>query len=253
MTNIRFCVPKTHAELAMEWDKLAAERHRQIASGEDLSFDHVVVPASLDLFEAADASVVLDIGSGTGDFTARLARVAKRVIGVDPSAANIAIARSVCREMTGVQFVQSTLEEAGVSLRKEKATAAIAVMSLMTTPDLKVFARTTATVLERGARFIATLCHPCFWPRYWGYDSNPWFSYSKEIFIEAPFVISGHRTDIRTTHIHRPLDRYVDAFSDAGFMLEALVEPMPPVEIQNLYPAPWAFPRFLGLRWVKAM
>ncbi len=74
MTDIRPCPPKTHAELAREWDQLAEERHRQIASGEDLSFDHIVVPTIWRLFEGADRTVVLDIGSGTGDFTGHSCR-----------------------------------------------------------------------------------------------------------------------------------------------------------------------------------
>ena len=36
-------------------------------------------------------------------------------------------------------------------------------------------------------------------------------------------------------------------------LANALAEPMPPVEVQCLYPAPWRFPRFLGLRWEKVV
>src|SRR6266478_467554 len=78
VADIRPCALKTHADLALEWDQLAEERHRQIASGEDLSFEHVLVPTTLRLLEDANNALVLDIGSGTGDFTARLARIATR-------------------------------------------------------------------------------------------------------------------------------------------------------------------------------
>jgi len=71
--------------------------------------------------------------------------------------------------------------------------------------------------------------------------------------VEAPFVISRCRTDIRTTHIHRPLAQYVSVFAEEGFQLNALVEPMPAAEVQALYPAPWQFPRFMGLRWEKVI
>lgn len=126
-------------------------------------------------------------------------------------------------------------------------------MTLMTVPDLRGFAKSLATLLQTGARFVATLTHPWFWPRYWGYEQEPWFRYEMETFVEAPFVISRCRTDIRTTHIHRPLARYVNVFAEEGFQLNALVEPMPAAEIQALYPAPWQFPRFMGLRWEKVI
>lgn len=253
MKDIRPCAAKTHSDLALEWDQLAEERHRQIASGDDLSFEHVLVPAALHLFDGADAALVLDIGSGTGDFTARLARVATRVIGVEPSHASVAVARASCLEARNVRFIQAPLEEAASMLQGEHVTAAVACMTLMTTPDLSGFAKALAVLLQNEAKFVATLSHPWFWPRYWGYETEAWFNYTKETFIEAPFVISRCRTEVRTTHIHRPLEQYVSVFANAGFKLEALVEPMPLPEIQALYPQPWQFPRFIGLRWTKAV
>jgi SAM-dependent methyltransferase len=253
MTGIRPCPVKSHADLAREWDQLAEERHRQIASGEDLSFEHVVVPTTWRLFEGADRAVVLDIGSGTGDFTARLAQVAGKVIAIEPSRASVALARRVCHATQNVRFVEASLEEAATSLDEDPVTAAVAVMTLMTAPALRAFARALSAVLRARTLFVATLAHPCFWPRYWGYEEEPWFHYEVETFIEAPFVISRRRTDVRTTHVHRPLEQYVKVFADEGFRLDALAEPMPPAEIQRLYPKPWRFPRFLGLRWEKVV
>ncbi len=253
MTGIRPCPAKSHADLAREWDQLAEERHRQIASGEDLSFEYVVVPTTWRLFEGAERAVVLDIGSGTGDFTARLAQVAGRVIAVEPSRASMALARRVCQSAQNTRFVEASLEEAASSLDEGPATAAVAVMTLMTAPDLRGFAKALAALLQTGARFVATLTHPWFWPRYWGYEEEHWFHYEVETFIEAPFAISKRRTEIRTTHIHRPLQHYMNVFAEEGFRLDAVAEPMPVAEVQALYPEPWRFPRFLGLRWEKVV
>jgi SAM-dependent methyltransferase len=251
LKDIRPCAAKNTSELALEWDQLAEERHRQIASGEDLSFEQVLVPTMLQLFEDADPKLVLDIGSGTGDFTARLAGVATSVIGVEPSSASVSLARTICSGASNVQFVEATLEQSAKLLQGNPPTAAVASMTLMTAPNLRSFAEALGALLPREARFVATLSHPCFWPRYWGYEGEHWFNYTREIFIEAPFVISRCRTHIRTTHIHRPLEQYVNVFASAGFTLEALAEPIPSPQIQKLYPRPWQFPRFVGMRWVK--
>ncbi len=249
--HMRPCHPKSHGELVKGWDQLAQERHRQISSGVDLSFDNVIVPTTLCLLGDCDPSIVLDVGSGTGEFTAQLAKAAGRVIAVEPSHASTVLARSVCGSTGNVQFVEASLEDAVDELGGVTVTAAVAVMSLMTTPDLRKFAGALAKLLRSPARFVAMLTHPCFWPKYWGYDEASWFQYETEIFIEAPFVISRCPTDIVTTHIHRPLEQYVTAFADAGFLLEKLVEPMPRAEVQALYPKYWAFPRFIGLRWLR--
>ncbi len=243
--------PKSQTELALEWDDLAEERHRQISSGDDISFEHVVVPTIWRLLKGADWSVVLDIGSGTGDFTARMARSAGMVIAVEPSRASMALARTVCQPAQNVRFVELSIEEAVEGIEGGQVTAAVAVMTLMTAPDLRGVARALAAVLKPGARFVATVTHPWFWPRYWGYEREPWFQYEVETFIEAPFVITRHHSKVRTTHIHRPLEQYVNVFAEEGFRLDALVEPMPGPEVQALYTVPWKYPRFLGLGWKR--
>jgi protein-L-isoaspartate O-methyltransferase len=242
---------RSQADITREWDRLAKERDRQIASGEDISFDKVVTPAVWQLLEPADKAVVLDIGSGTGHFTARLAKAAGRVIALDPSSASMAIARRVCQSVSNVAFVESTLEEAS-SLDDLRATSAVAVMTLMTVVDLHRFATALTTVLSDAGSFVAVITHPCFWPAYWGYEKEPWFEYHNQIFIEAPFRISRHKARTRTTHAHRPLSEYVNIFAGSGFRLDELVEPYPSPQIESLYPAKWDFPRFLGLRWQKS-
>ena len=253
MTDVKPCAAKGHSDLILEWDQLAEERHRQIEAGEDLSFEHVLVPTTLRLLEAADVACVVDIGCGAGDFTARLARVARRVVGVEPSGASVAVARRVCRGATNVRFLQAPLEDTVADIRIEGPTSAVALMTLMTTPNLESFVEALAGVLQPGAVFVATLSHPWFWSRYWGYDAAAWFSYSRETFIEAPFAISKRRSELRTTHVHRPLERYLTAFGELGFTLDALAEPMPSNEVEALYPKAWQFPRFISLRWTKAV
>ncbi len=251
MNDIKPSVPKGQKDLSAEWDLLAEERHRQIVSGEDLSFEYILVPMTFHLLENADAELVIDIGSGTGDITARLSRIAKRVIGIEPSRRSVSVAKTTCVDLPNVQFIEGSLEQIANLLRDEPITAAVACMTLMTAPQLEGFATAVAALLGSGGKFVATIVHPWFWPRYWGYENAYWFDYKKEIFIEAPFVISKRRTQIRTTHIHRPLEQYLRIFAAAGFHLEVLLEPMPPPEIEAFYPHPWQFPRFIGLRWAK--
>lgn len=251
MSSIRPCSAKSLAEVTREWDRLAEERHRQIASGEDISFHHVVVPTVHHLLRGSDTSVVLDIGSGTGDFSILLAQYAGTVIAIEPSMSSMAIARKSGVGTANIRYVEASLESAIRFLGDESVTAAVAVMTLMAVPDLKGFAAALRQILPKQAHFVAVLTHPWFWPYYWDYHNEEWFRYEREIFIEAPFVISNRRSEFRTTHIHRPLGVYVNTFAEQGFRLDALTEPLPEPDVQALYPKPWQFPRFLGLRWQK--
>jgi SAM-dependent methyltransferase len=240
---------KDLSQLAHEWDSLAIERHRQIKSGEDVSYDHVLVPEALSLISEADRSVVLDVGSGTGDFTARLAALSGRVIGVEPSSVSVAVAREACADLPNVSFLNQAVEDAVDALVPMGVTSAVALMSLMSAPDLPRLAAAMRSVLAPGGVFAAIITHPCYWPIYWKYADAPWFNYSRETFVEAPFAISRCETEITTTHIHRPISSYVNVFTSAGFRLDHVSEPIPTDDVQGMYPNPNLWPRFFAFRW----
>ena len=252
MTKRHIAVPpKNHAELVKDWNRMAQERHRQIASGDDLSFHHVIAPTALSLLENCNRDVVLDVGSGTGEFTMKLAEVSSQVIAVEPSHASAEIARRNCQSSKNVKFLEAPIEGIISELTDLDITCAIANMSLMTAPNLQDVVRAISRILSQNTHFVATLPHPYFWPKYRGYDEELWFDYKVETFIEAPFFISKCSTNFVTTHIHRPLEQYLSVFSNYGFRLDNFIEPMPDADIQALYPEPWRFPRFVGLKWLK--
>ena len=236
--------------MAAEWNRLARIRHAQISSGRDLSFDRMLTPLALELLEPCDRRVLLDVGCGTGDLTVRLASVSDAVIAIDPSDASIEVARSLGAP-SHVEFKVGSLEGLLDVLVERRPTAAIAGMTLMTVPDLKAFAAALGRILRVGGRFAATMAHPWFWPRYWEYEDTEWFSYSEEIFVEAPFKTSTEDSGVATTHVHRPLEAYVGAFESEGFLLELVREPMPTDPTIEAVQGVWRFPRFLGLRWVR--
>ena len=244
--------PRTHVELVDGWDRLAVERHRQIVSGEDISFHHVIVPTALSLLEGCEKNIVIELGSGTGQFTELLTTLAGNVLAVDPSKVSVSLAKEACSGIENVTLFECSIECAVDQLTNFNVTSAIAVMSLMTAPDLPAVAQSLSIVLPPGGRFVAIMTHPWFWPQYWGYHDKKWFSYEKELFVEAPFKISKRSTEILTTHIHRPLEQYLSPFSEYGFYLETLIEPVPGAEVQEMYSKPWRFPRFIGLKWARS-
>lgn len=240
-------------ELASEWDSFANERHRQISAGLDLTFIHVMVPLVESLVGQDSQATLVDIGSGTGELTSRLVRRFKKIICIEPSSRSLELAKSVLSESSNVFFVHSDFE--GVDARlinsSDHKNIFLAAMMLSADPEIDKFAQKLGMVSKAGDEFVATIPHPCFWPSYWGYDKETWFSYSKEIIIKAPFRISLSGTKFETTHIHRPLERYISIFSSIGFKLIELYEPMPDKIIQSLYPKQWDYPRFLAFKWVK--
>ncbi len=238
---------KVQAQITAEWDLIAPLRHRQIESGIDLTYHHVLVPTVRSLAGDLHGLRVIDIGCGTGHLTRILAQTAKHVIGVDPSARSLEIARPSLKGLNNVELFPCSIEDFA-QLAAGTANVAIANMVLMDCLSLDSALASIAKVLHPGGSLVATITHPCFWPRYWKYEDESWFSYLKEIVIDARFAISSAETDFTTTHVHRPLEMYASALAKAGFQILEIAEPVPPDEIQINYTTPWDVPRYLAFR-----
>lgn len=251
MSRFKLIREITSAELAGEWDALAAQRHEQIITGTDVTFHYVMSPLVKGLIGEDFFENLVDIGSGTGELTKKLAPQFNRILCVEPSVESLNISMEMLQQFHQAEFYNCEFESADLGCLKG-STIYLASMVLSATANLDAFVRSLAKLCKGDSAFIATIPHPCFWPRYWGYEAESWFSYERELFIQAPFRTSLSKTSVSTTHVHRPIEMYIDAFKTHGFVLQELKEPIPNKEVQNLYPSEWEYPRFLGFKWIKA-
>ncbi|MCM8623206.1 MAG: class I SAM-dependent methyltransferase [Candidatus Accumulibacter sp.] len=215
----------------MEWDAIAALRDDQIASGKDHSANFVLAPAILHRLSAGKSLV--DVGCGTGWLTARAEAYASRAVGIDPSHESIALAR-LRHPGQSIKYVSESVES--FSAKGRRFECAISNMAASCAPDLPAFLAASRRILKRGALFIFTIPHPCFWPLYWGYASHPRFKYQKTFAVEGEFKIQKEASTFLTTHFHHPLELYVSGLIAAGFSIES---------IDELAGREFDFPRFL--------
>lgn len=248
-TAIRPARMKTVEEIAKEWDLFAEARDKQLRQGLDLSFEYVLRPTVLAMALGGDFTAVLDCGCGTGVLTEVLSERSDAITGVDASSKSIAIAMAHRGSRNNIQYHATSVEEFAITRSRGSYTLGVANMVLMDAPSLEGVLVAIASLLAPSALFIATITHPFFWPLYWGYAFDPWFNYSAELSIEAPFRISLDKDVLSyTSHFHRPLGSYITAMGKAGFKLLELVEPMPSRNVEARYPDKWAYPRFLAMK-----
>lgn len=232
--------PKKTRELASEWDVLASIRDRQLRDGLDTSHRDTLSPFVLDHTSGVAPKSILDVGCGTGVLTRRLASIADQVVGIDPSVKSIAMAQET-EQVPQIRFVKSSVEDFARSA-DQKFDVVVANMVLMDVANLESALGAIAHLTRSAGAFVATFTHPWFWPVYWGYAEEEWFDYRRETFIEAPFSISGESVREFSTHIHRPIDRYVEGVVEAGFS---------PPRFTELYPSGAQLPRFLGFKAIR--
>ena len=162
--------------------------------------------------------------------------------GIDPSEASIKLARS--KSSGTVQYTHASAEEYS-RITKHRFDTVVAHMTLMDSPNLNSILEAINILTTARARFVFTITHPWFWPRYWGYADADWFTYADEIFIEAEFSITASSSGLTSTHVHRPLEMYYSAIRAAGFSVDSISEPTPSDESRALHPDVWRYPRFL--------
>jgi SAM-dependent methyltransferase len=249
---IRPVESKDLRDIRGEWDKLAELRYAQITSGRDFSYSGILEPTIIRLLQESPFSNALDVGCGVGVLTSRITELCSRVVGLDISEFSLAFARRCNPAMHSLEFVAESVESfAGTTA--ERFDAIIANMMLMSSPDLTATLKAMNELLTATGRLVITITHPWFWPKYWGYESAPWFVYEHEIVLEAPFTISADGpSQFLITHIHRPLEKYVTSILNSHLSLTALVEPSLPDDAPTEYRQRWEFPRFLAFVCKKA-
>lgn len=234
---------KKEEDIFYEWDALAQTRFRQISSGTDITYRQFLVPKMLELIDMYSGNSVLDVGCGVGYLTNLISNRVPQVVGIDPSPESIKIAQENYGK--NVKFICDSLSSYNRN-EAEKFDTVIANMVLMDVVDLDSFVCCIRESLLEGGKFIFSVTHPENWPKYCGYDTEPWYQYNKELIVEGPFKITNEvECPLYSTHVHRPISLYLDTFEKGKFSVLDLVAPMPESHVMSLYSKVWMFPRYL--------
>ncbi len=232
--------PKNCYEIGDEWNVICESRHLLIENGKDLSLTQVTAPFVLSTLKLIHPYRVLDVGCGTGYLTNEIAKMGIECTGIDLSSKSISIAKKRY-ESDKVQFFTNRTKEFTV---KTKYDACVANMVFMDDPEWEKSIYNIRTLTNDPGYLILTITHPWFWPKYWGYESEPWFDYNSEIFIEHDFGTTLSDSIGTTTHIHRPLSHYIKALQRAGYTIEVIDELIPQNEMPDKYEK--SYPKFLA-------
>jgi SAM-dependent methyltransferase len=184
------------------------------------------------------SGLLLDVGCGTGGFTAALAERGWDVTGVDISEDMLRRARE-----RGVRTVQAD----ATSLPFEDASfdAAVSVLTNTDLDDLSAVVAEIVRVLRPGTPLVYLAVHPCFVGPHSVYDPErglpelqPGWYRRVGRYTEAPGIWRSSGVRMRVGASHLPLGLFLQTFLDAGLRLERIEEP----EERE-------YPFILGLRW----
>ena len=234
------------------WDSEHVSRWWQdeFTDGADPEYEEQILPLAAE--HLAGATDIVDIGCGEGQVArvaARLDGVA-RVVGVDPTAAQIVVAR----ERAGGP-VYARAGAAALPFRSGSFDAAVACLVFEHIRDVDGAIAEVARVLRPGGRFVFFLNHPLLQTPNSGWIDDQVLDPPEQYWRIGDYLVEDEtleevEKDVFIPFIHRPLSRYANALAASGLTIGHMEEPAPPpgfLARASEYAAAATIPRLLLL------
>ncbi len=208
-------------KLRTQWDRHAQDWLRQDQTVRTAMLDSWMLEALGDVAGRR----VLDIGCGEGRFCRVLAGLGADVTGIDLTAALVERARRLAS--AGETYLVGNAEDLA-GLDDESFDLAVSYIVLVDIHDYRRSIRAAWRVLRPGGRFVVCNVHPMrtALPNGWVKQGDRKLFYAVDDYTnEGPRAFEWWGESF--INMHRMLTSYIAAFLDAGFVLEALLEPTP--------------------------
>jgi SAM-dependent methyltransferase len=234
------------------WEINAGWWAEGFTEGADAEYTEQILPLAAE--HLAGAHRVLDVGCGEGQIGRLAAGLpgVELVVGVDPTAAQVALAS---RRGGGVALARSGA--AALPFPPASFDAAVACLVFEHITDVDAALSEVGRVLRPGGRFVLMLNHPLLQTPGSGWIDDTILD--EQYWRIGPYLVEDRAIEevaknVFIPFIHRPLARYVNGLVAAGLYVTRMEEPAPPpgfIARAEEYRDAATIPRLLLLRAEK--
>ncbi|MBW3557299.1 MAG: class I SAM-dependent methyltransferase [Actinobacteria bacterium] len=230
------------------WEDHAGWWQKGFTEGADAEYEEQILPLAAQHLRGATS--VLDVGTGEGQ-VARLAAAggASPVVGVDPTQAQIEVAR---QRKGGPVYARAGA--ADLPFADGAFDAVVACLVFEHIDDVDGAISEVSRVLRPGGRFLFFLNHPLLQTPNSGWIDDTILEeqyWRIGAYLVEDCSIEEVEKDVFIPFIHRPLSRYVNAMAANGLLITLMEEPAPPpgfLARAEEYSLAATIPRLLFLR-----
>ncbi|MGI8661754.1 MAG: class I SAM-dependent methyltransferase [Acidimicrobiales bacterium] len=210
------------------WELHAGWWQDGFTAGVDPEYEEQILPLATQCLSGARR--ILDVGCGEGQVARLAARLGgvERVVGVDPTWAQLVAAR-VRGETPG--YVRAGA--AALPVRSGSFDAAVACLVFEHIRKVDVAIAEVARILEPGGRFVFFLNHPLLQTPNSGWIDDQILDPPEQYWRIGHYLVEDETIEevdkgVFIPFIHRPLSRYVNALAANGLRITRMEEPAPP-------------------------
>jgi SAM-dependent methyltransferase len=234
------------------WQRSADAWVADMGKSGDFGRRYVLDPVMLPRAVARSPKNALDVGCGEGRFCRMLKSRGVDAVGVDPTSALIAVARSRDADGTYLEAIGERLP-----FREGVFDLVVSYLSLIDIPDIEAAVPEMARVLRPGGTLLIanlTSFNTAGVEAGWVKDEGGRrVYYPIDHYLQERTMWIEYR-GIRIINHHRPLSTYLRALLGAGLVLTHFDEPAPsadapPSRAAGYARAPW----FLVMEWLKPL
>lgn len=206
------------------WEEHAGWWQQGFTAGADPEYEEQILPLAAQYL--AGATRVLDVGAGEGQVARLAAERAVDVVGIDPSWAQLRVAR---QRGGGPRYTKAGATALPFATASFDAVVACLVFEHIDDADAAL--AEVGRVLAPGGRFLFFLNHPLLQAPGSGWIDDTILD--EQYWRIGPYLIEDKsmeevEKDVFLPFVHRPLSRYVNAMADAGMHVRRMEEPAPP-------------------------
>jgi SAM-dependent methyltransferase len=205
------------------WERHAGWWQERYTDGADPEYEEQVLP----LVEAylAEVTRVLDVGCGEGQVARRLARPGAQVVGIDPTVAQLTVARE---RAGGPHYALATAD--ALPLHDVAFDAALSCLVFEHLDPFEPAVAEIARVLVPGGLFALFLNHPLLQAPGSGWVID--HILDEQYWRVGPYLPDDPAMEevapgVDLPFMHRPLHRYVNELARHGLLIERVEEPPP--------------------------
>lgn len=237
------------------WKHIAEEYDKIVKDKGDINHEQIINPVIFRFLGNLNDKIILDAGCGNGYLSRKIAKNAKKVIGVDFTEKLIKVAERQNKQKN-VEFIVSNLKH--LPFNDGFFDAVLCNMVLMDLENFTECIKELSRVLKKSGTLVASLTHPCFEnpPRTYSLfdDNGKRIGRAIQYYFDTGLLIDNNQNVVKGQyyqHYHHTISDYLNAFYNAGFCLQGVSEPNGYNIIGDIGGMSNHAPTFIIMRYIK--